>query len=1039
MATPFRPRSIKHQITLLVAGASGAGLLLATLVFLGFEIQATRRSLVRSTDAQAAVVARSLTFDLEFWDPTSAERTLSSLAEDRHIIGACLYDSEGRPLLAYPKGSALAQFPATSPDPAGLGFREGRLDLIRPIRVGERHLGTLLLSKDTKELRDQILLAVWVLVGLGGVVYGLVFAAARVLQARVVNPIQTLVDATRLIASEGDYGIRLTRMGESELGLLASSINGMLDQIQVRDQELVGHRNHLEALVQARTAESDEGRARLQAIMESTSDLIWSVDRQRLGLVTFNQAFQQYFQAELGRTLEGGMTPEETLPEQYAKLWRSFYQQAIQEGPFDLEYTVSTGTRVLVLAFSQIRQGDAVIGVSVFGRDITERKRNELLLLQAKEAAESATRAKSEFLANMSHEIRTPMNAVIGMTYLALQTDLSAKQRQYLAKTKIASESLLGIINDILDFSKIEAGRLDMEVRPFDLQDVITRVIDLVGLKATEKQLEFMVDVAPDVPATLMGDPLRLGQVLTNLCSNAVKFTEQGEIILIASLTGRPSEDRVELQFSVTDTGIGISPEQSQHLFQPFSQVDASTTRRFGGTGLGLAICRHLIQLMGGDIRVESEPGQGSTFRFTVQLGLSHEADLPPKSIRQPLDGLRVLVVDDNLNTRTILGSMIKSLGFHAATAASAVAGIQELVSAQQAPYDLVLLDWKMPGMDGFEAATQIRSLPGLQPSPKLILMSAFGDDDTRRQAEAAGFDGFLSKPITASSLLDALMDACSGFKITHVTPEHPVTPLPLAGAPLAGLHLLLVEDNDFNQEVATELLELLGAQVSLAANGLTALQQVRAQAFDAVLMDVQMPIMDGHEATRRIREELKNTTLPIIAMTAHALLQERQSCLASGMNDYISKPIVPEELAAIILRWTQDASPGLPPFVQALPKVVSPEPAQSPIHMAVALEFHLGDPARFKAVAAKFAELRAGDATQVWVALEADDLEGAQRLAHSMISAAKLVGALPLMEAALHLEDAVISRDASSMLEAARVFAERLQEALAGLRALGE
>jgi len=1040
MNLPFRTHSIKHQIALLVAGVSGAGLLLATLVFLAFEIHAARGAMVRTTEAQASVVARGLTFDLEFWDAASAERTLSSLAEDKHILDACVYDANGRPLVAYPTGTPFSRFPARPPEPAELGFRESRLDLTHGIQVGERRLGTLLVRKDTREFRDRILMAAWVLAGLGLVVYGLVFAAARLLQQRVVNPIQALVEATRRIASEQNYGIRLNRSREGELGVLADSMNTMLDQIQVRDRELAGHREHLEALVRTRTAESEEGRARLLAIMESTSDFVWSVDAQHFRMVTFNQALQSYFKANLDHQVAVGMTPEEMLPADYAKRWRDFYQRAIEEGPFDIEYEVSTGSKVLFLAFNQIRQGDTVIGLSVFGRDITKHKQDEAQLKEAKEAAEDATRAKSEFLANMSHEIRTPMNAIIGMTYLALQTDLNAKQRQYLVKTRTASESLLGIINDILDFSKIEAGKLELEARPFLLQDVIDRVIDLVGLKATEKQLEFMVDVAPDVPSALLGDPLRLGQILTNLCSNAVKFTDAGEIVLITALVAHLDQGRVRLQFSVKDTGIGMSPEQIKGLFKPFSQVDPSSTRRFSGTGLGLAISQHLIQRMGGEIEVTSEPGMGSTFVFTVQLGLCQVEALPRPSTHPPMEGLRVLVVDDSAQARTILGGMLRDLGFHPTVAASATEGFRELQNAPQAPFDLVLLDWKMPGIDGFEAAAQIRAMQGLSFLPKLILMSAFGDDDTRRRSEAEGFEGYLSKPITASSLLDTIMTVCRTTAIAAPA-EGLQAPAPpaglLLGTPLRGLHLLLVEDNDFNQQVATELLEMLGAKVSLAAHGQAAVDLIRAESFDAVLMDLQMPVMDGHQATRIIRADPRHAELPILAMTAHALVEERERCLAAGMNDYVSKPIDPEILAAVITRWTGGRgkeAPGLPAPGPAAATQFLPQP---PISVEEALNFLGGDRAMFHTVAHRFEDLRGQDSARFQEALQAGDLEGAQRVAHSMISAAKVVGALPLAEAAMALEDAARAGDPAPMATAFQTFHARLTEALAALHDL--
>lgn len=531
----------------------------------------------------------------------------------------------------------------------------------------------------------------------------------------------------------------------------------------------------------------------------------------------------------------------------------------------------------------------------------------------AEEEAVSASRAKSDFLANVSHEIRTPMNAIIGMTHLALQTKLTDRQRDYLEKIHLSAGSLLGIINDILDISKIEAGKMEMEAISFNIEDVLDNLATIIGVKAYEKGIELLFATDADLPLTMVGDPLRLGQVLINLANNAVKFTERGEVVISSELVAQDQRrNEVTVRFSVKDTGIGMTPEQIGKLFQAFSQADSSSTRKYGGTGLGLSISRQLVELMGGEILVESTPGQGSTFSFTVRLGCRREP--AGRAPRTPLKGLRVLVVDDNATSRDILRANLESFSFGVTTVGSGVAALGELERAAAAdapPYDLVLVDWKMPGLDGIETARRIKENRRLTNIPTVIMVTAYGRDEVLRNAREAGLDAALTKPVKASVLLDTIANLYEREMIGAAQAFPASRPNRHAGLRLAGIRVLLAEDNAINQEVAREILKQAGAIVDIAANGVEAAQMAlqASPRHHAVLMDLQMPLMDGYEVTRQIRDTYSATELPIIALTAHAMAEERERCLAAGMNDHLSKPIDPTQLLSTLERWTPQAS----------------------------------------------------------------------------------------------------------------------------------
>ncbi|OAN50552.1 response regulator [Magnetospirillum moscoviense] len=545
--------------------------------------------------------------------------------------------------------------------------------------------------------------------------------------------------------------------------------------------------------------------------------------------------------------------------------------------------------------------------------DVTEARAAAEALARAKEVAEDAARTKSDFLANMSHEIRTPMNAIIGMAHLALKTEMTPRQRDYVKKIQQSGQHLLGIINDILDFSKIEAGKLEVEVSEVHLDKVLENVANLISDKATAKGLELLFDIGPGVPLDLMGDSLRLGQVLINYANNAVKFTDEGEIVVGVHLV----EDfgaQVLLRFEVKDTGIGLTEEQKGRLFQSFQQADSSTTRKFGGTGLGLAISKKLADLMGGEVGVDSVPGQGSTFWFTARLGKGKQrAPMLPEA---DLQGRRMMVVDDNENARAVLVDMLTSMSFNVDSFESGPPAIEAIREAMLAePYEVVFLDWQMPGMDGLEVAEAIHSIR-LPFPPHLIMVTAYGREEVMKGAQAADIGEVLIKPVNQAALFDSVMRVFASDDRRGEGDDGPAAAVQNLEA-LKGVKVLLVEDNDLNQEVAGEILRDAGLVVDIADNGQIAVDMVKAGSYDLILMDMQMPVMDGVTATREIRK-LGLDRLPIIAMTANAMQVDKDRCLEAGMNDHIAKPIDPDSMFATLLKWRSSVV-DRPPVPQPL------------------------------------------------------------------------------------------------------------------------
>jgi PAS domain S-box-containing protein len=788
-----------------------------------------------------------------------------------------------------------------------------------------------------------------------------------------------------------------------------------------------------------------ESEARFAAVFEHTSDAYLFFDREH-GITRCNPAAARLFGAASPGELHGRipwfptMSPErqpdgEPSRERALKLMVEHTRSRARVQDCEWRFQRSDGSlfdaevSVIAIEWDGAPQFCAVI------QDVTARKQAEAAMRDARRAAEEASRSKSAFLANMSHELRTPMNAIIGMTHLALEDGLPDRQRDYVEKAHGAARNLLEILNDILDVSKIEAGRMELERIDFELEAVLGEMADVLGLKAEQKGLELVFSASPDLPRRLVGDPTRLRQVLVNLGSNAIKFTERGEVTVGMDLVSQTGQE-VELHVWVRDTGIGMGPRERQRLFQPFAQGDNSTTRRYGGSGLGLVICRDLVERMGGRLWFDSEPGQGSTFHFSARFGRSVPRAPSRAWMVGELRGRRALLVDDNPAALEALGRMLETLGVQVDRAGSGAEALVRFDARGTTDYAWVLIDWKMPAMDGVACARAIlaRQAPV---APCILLVTAFGREEALRAASGVALAGVLQKPVTPSSLYDSLLQACQGSARPSPVPPPEGPAIEAARRRLAGARLLLVEDHPLNQQLATELLRRAGMDVVVAVDGQQALDRLAdAGPFDGVLMDCQMPVMDGYTATERLRADPAHADLPVIAMTASALPEDRARALAAGMNAHIAKPLDVQVMLRTMAQWIagrpQREAPAAPPPPAPWP----PADAVSAIDTADGLARCIGKPELYRRLLHGFREAKQDLPARLRDAIEDDQLASLHGRLHDLKGLAGTIGARELHRSVLALQ-AALSRPAGAesgpgdVEAAAREVIDRLEQVL--------
>lgn len=995
----FRDLTIKRKLTLIILITSVSMLVIGCLWFIWFQNKGVKAAKAETLAALAQIVAPNCASAMDFDSPEDAKESLETLSASDNITYVALYDPKNNLFATYTRSDLATDRPPPELLEIGDHFIGDHIIVVRPLIYNGDRVGTLLIEADNADLqallrRNIMMVILFMLVG----TFIATIISARI-QAVISEPIMDLAVITRQVSDKQDYSIRAARNSNDELGILIGAFNEMLSQIQERDTQLVSANEKYRSIFENA----------IEGIYQSTPDGQF---------ITVNPAFAHILGYDSPDQLIGTVSDLQDQIYVRPKDRETIHHLISENGfvkDFNTRFYRKGGTIIHVTMNVRAVRNETGTVIHYEGtvEDITQRMRADELKIE-KESAEAASRAKSEFLANMSHEIRTPMNAIIGLTNLALRLDMDSKLRDYLETINDSSQTLLRIINDILDFSKIEAGKLDLEFRDFNLRDIMDNLSSMFSNKAAEKGVEIVMAIGGGVPCALIGDPLRLGQVLINLTNNAVKFTTKGEIVIRVDLVEK-DESRARLRYSVRDTGMGIEAHKIPKLFHSFTQADGSITRKYGGTGLGLTICKRLVEMMGGDIHVESKVNDGSVFSFILEFDRQAEDREVTPIFPEDLTDMKVIAVDDNGPVREILQNILSSFNFRVDTAPSGPEALKMMrdAHADEDPFELVILDWRMPEMDGLDVLREIRNDDLLDAIP-VIMMTAFGGEGVYTQARAAGANASLIKPIKQSSLLDTILEAFGKEVITKATRARMQAQESTTNARLAGAQVLLVEDNEINQRVAQEILENAGLVVEVADNGRAAIRAVARSTFDVVLMDVQMPEMDGYESTRSIRALERFNNLPIIAMTAHAMKGDREKCLEAGMNDYLTKPIDPARLFEVLAKWVQAEERNL--VSEGKPKQKAPAPMTHDmpeslpgIDLASGLRRVANNKNLYISLLSDFIESYTNIADRIRGALADNDRAGAKALAHTVRGVAGNISATDLFKISDKIETSIV------------------------------